>query len=68
MAIQAFSTKQKKKVDIIDPKINRTRVNGNYKYRAHGLDDQGNKVTTFLNEATATAALENGEATKGSWE
>jgi hypothetical protein len=61
MAIIAYSVTKKKKVPMLDPKIDK---NGN-RYMASGKDKDGNKLTLFMSEADAKMALKLGHAKKG---
>jgi hypothetical protein len=57
MKIQAYSIKQKKKVDMVNPVIHLTPNN---KYMAKGQDDQGNNVVAIMSKVNAEAAVATG--------
>ena len=63
MAIQGYSVKAKKKVDIIDPVISKTARGG---FIAKGkCPETGITVCAMMSKDNAEKAIEDGEAKKG---
>ena len=63
MAIQGYSVKAKKKVDLQDPVIEKTKRGG---YMAKGkCPETGITVCAIMSEEKAMKAIEGGEAKKG---
>jgi len=51
--LTAYSVKLKKKVPILNPKVIETQTKHGTRFRIAGVDQEGNKVTTFVSKATA---------------